>query len=449
MVNENKVVELKKSARDLENELRKKYYELKDNAENVSIISDLVDYVNKLSNLRLEANVENIEISEKRLKKYKREIKKEFGVEILEELPLMVDEEKDETQEVVNIVTPSETIVEKKNSNGFIAVALAAIIGLGAGIGLASCNSKNNAQRSNIEETVEESENELNTPEVTESAEVNESINLVLGEYGTFFDVTDNEQVEARAQYIYDNYYAPFVEKLSATEQEQVNSFEIANVIRVMNGELPLDENGNKVMNANIVDEYAQKFTWLTGDLGSSPELNSIYHIPAYLFTTDGSKLQEFVKSYDDEYEKITEGRNTRNGDMTREAIASLGEKFWNEWHLQGMYGDVNPYNFDAKDRLFAFLSSFARYGAYPFEYNLNAMQPVCIDTCIDYNTKEIQKLTVNEIFVGICSGEWDKVIARAAGIETSVTPDSVYFTQDLLDELTWKYNNIQTLKLN
>ena len=121
----------------------------------------------------------------------------------------------------------------------------------------------------------------------------------------------------------------------------------------------------------------------------------------------------------------------------------------WNEWSLQGMFGDTNPYNFEAKDRLMAYLSTMAPYAAYAFEYNLNSMQPVCIDACVDYSSKLIQQLSVNEIFVGITSGKWDTVIAKAAGIDVDCEPDSIAFTQDLLDELEYQYNHLQTMKLN
>ena len=487
MVNE-KITNIKKSAKELEYELRARHSYLKTAGEEVSVLNEIKKYIVKVQAIRLETGIEDVDAFEKKFNRIKREVSKKFNVEIVEALPETIDDvRKAETEEpkkeeksvkVEKVEKPSDEIIKKKNKPGFLAgvlSALAVVILAGAAQSCATRNSRQNTD----EVIVERSESELsateNTPgtsnntvevenntqvnnesnvstataEESESEEVTKAVELVLGEYGTFLDASDNEQVEARAQYIYDNYYGQFIGSLSEEEQSLVSPAIIANVIRVMSGELPLDENGNKTMDANVIDNYGQKFVWLTGDIASSPELDSVYHIPAYLFTTDNTKLSEFIKSYDDTYEMIAEGRNTRNGVMTREAIATLGTKFWNEWQCQGMYGDVNPYNFDAKDRLMAYLSSFARYAQYPYEYNLNATQPVCIDACIDYNSKEIQQITVNEIYIGITKGEWDKVIAKTAGIEISSTPDSIYFTQDLLDELTWKYNNLQTLKLN
>ena len=56
------------------------------------------------------------------------------------------------------------------------------------------------------------------------------------GEYGTFLDVTDNEQVNARANYLYNTYFEQFRSKLTPTEQEMITPEKIANIIRVANG---------------------------------------------------------------------------------------------------------------------------------------------------------------------------------------------------------------------
>jgi hypothetical protein len=99
--------------------------------------------------------------------------------------------------------------------------------------------------------------------------------------------------------------------QLSEQERSIITRENIANVIRVMAGELPLDMDGNPVMDANIVDKYGQMFTVLVGDLGSSPQLEGrYYNIPAHMFTTDGTELSEFVKGYDESYQTITNGFN-------------------------------------------------------------------------------------------------------------------------------------------
>ena len=135
--------------------------------------------------------------------------------------------------------------------------------------------------------------------------------------------------------------------------------------------------------------------------------------------------------------------------ESAKHGLEKLGYKFWNEWQCQGMYGDVNPYNFQAKDRLFAFLSTMSPYGTTVFEYNLDSMQPVCVKVCVDYNTKLLTDITVSEIYTGIVTGEWNNVIAKAAGVEVDNVSDSVGFSQDLFDTLEYKYDHLQTRKLS
>ncbi len=357
----------------------------------------------------------------------------------------------------VDEVENEETVEEEKSKGRGWGTTILALLGLGA-IGATGYAI---GQANGAKADYEESQNDLDvtpSPEVTESLETEEVTptpfvesnvsNLKLGEVGTFLDITNDEQVEARANYIYDNYYKPYIGNLSQNTQDAVSVDLIANCIRVMNGELPLDENGKKVFDINVVDDYAQKYVNLLTNLPSSPEKDGWSYTPAYLFTTDGTKLQEFVKSYDDLYTQLVKGLNERSAEVARPAIESIGHKFWNEWTVDGMYGDVNPFNFESKNRLFAFYSTIAPYGTTAVEYNLNSMQPVCIETCVDYNTKEMKELPVTEIYYGIITGEYNEVVGRLTGIDVPNEPDSVGFTQDLLDELQYKYEHLDTMKL-
>ena len=276
------------------------------------------------------------------------------------------------------------------------------------------------------------------------------------GEYGTFLDVTDNEQVNARANYLYNTYFEQFRSKLTPTEQAMITPEKIANIIRVANGELPLDSEGNRYYDANLTDDYIQALTKITADLPSSPALDKIYNVPTHLFAVDGSDLSNFMMKYDEDYANIADARNNRDGEKAQASIASLGQKLWYEWSLQGMNYEIDgkmtdyksPFDLPAAQRALALNASVAKYGPYVFEYNLNAMQPVCIDACVDYYSKTMKQLTVNEIFVGVTSGEYDTVIAKAAGIEVDKEPDSIAFDQDLRDQLEFKYRELKQMTL-
>ena len=367
-----------------------------------------------------------------------------FESSLIEKYNVPVEEEKKE-QEVEPTVAEEETeeYENKENKKGgkakkVIAGVLALAAAAGLGYGLRGCSAKTQDGDIAIVDTDTDIDEELT------------------GKYGQFKDVTNDEQVNARANYLYNTYFEQFRSKLTPTEQEMITPEKIANIIRVANGELPLDADGNKYFDANLTDDYIQALTKITADLPSSPSLDKIYNVPTHLFAVDGSDLSNFMMKYDEDYENVADARNNRDGEKAQAAIASLGQKLWYEWSLQGMNYEIDgqmtdyksPFDLPAKERALALNASVAKYGPYVFEYNLNAMQPVCIDACVDYYTKTMKKLTVNEIFVGVTSGEYDTVIAKAAGIEVDKEPDSIAFDQDLRDELEFKYKELKQMTL-
>ena len=379
-------------------------------------------------------------------KKFMKAVSKfnKFESSLIEKYNVPVEEEKKE-QEVEPTVVEEETeeYENKENKKGgkakkVIAGVLALAAAAGLGYGLRGCSAKTQDDDIAIVDTDTDIDEELT------------------GKYGQFKDVTNDEQVNARANYLYNTYFEQFRSKLTPTEQEMITPEKIANIIRVANGELPLDADGNKYFDANLTDDYIQALTKITADLPSSPALDKIYNVPTHLFAVDGSDLSNFMMKYDEDYENVADARNNRDGEKAQAAIASLGQKLWYEWSLQGMNYEIDgqmtdyksPFDLPAKERALALNASVAKYGPYVFEYNLNAMQPVCIDACVDYYSKTMKKLTVNEIFVGVTSGEYDTVIAKAAGIEVDKEPDSIAFDQDLRDELEFKYKELKQMTL-
>lgn len=416
-----------------------------------------------------------------------------------------------------------DTPVDSKKSNGgaLLGVGLgAAALGILAGMGLSSCNkdtktNENNAEvnkviASNNEAVVEETENgrlvitsnknQNNGEKATVISDVEQSVNevvaenLVLGEYGTFFDASNEEQVMARAQYLFDNYYLKFMPKLSQSERDFITVDRIANTIRVMNGHCPVDENGYMELDANTVDTYGQAFIELTANIPSSDVMGTVELVPAYLFAEDGSDLQYFIKSYDDVYARIAEGRNNRNSDEYRAAGKVMAAKYWTEWFLQGMGGNIlynnetdeitydnnnvafsdqygrlvhynpdtleieknlevyqvtNPHNFDATSRYFAYQATMARYGSFIKEAEFNQMATICIPACVDYSTKTLEELSIPAIYTAINDGVWNDIIARSAGIEVPTEPMLVGFWEALDAQLNFEYSHANTLKLS
>lgn len=333
------------------------------------------------------------------------------------------------------------------------------------------------------------------TPEPT--IEVAPVVTLALGEPGTFLDITDDEQVEARAQYIYDNYFAKFYDKLSDSEKAFITVDRIADTIRTVNGRCPIDENGYKFKDANTTDTYSQSFVELYANIPSSDVMGTVELVPAHLFAIDGSEVQEFLKTYDMLYGRIAEGRNTRNSDMYRGAAEILEAKMYYEWHCQGMGGYIlfntetheietennirfnqstgnwerlcpedgqykvltntevypvtNPHNIDATYRYLAYMGSMYRFGSYIEEAEHNQMAPICIPLCVDFATKELNTYSIDEVYTGINEGVWNNVIAQHAGMAEQAPgiPFSVGFWQALDNQLEYDYTHSNTLKLN
>lgn len=379
-------------------------------------------------------------------KEFEDSLAKKYGVTIT------VKENKTKTEEPTPVKVEEPEEFEEKRKSGkapkIIAGVLAVAAAAGLGYGLRGCTAKN--QDANV--AIVDTDTDLTEEELT-------------GKYGQFKDVTNDEQVKARAQYIYDNYYSNWVNELTPDQQKNITPEKIANIIRVMNGELPLDADGNRYYDVNVVDETVNSFVNITANLPSSSTLDSktneeigqIKDIPMHMFAVDGSETSEFIKPYDEDFTNIIDGRNHHNGEKTVNAIKSLGEKMWHEFVMVGrnyqnddgtLTNYRNPYDLPAQQRALAWIGATQRYGAIALPYNLNGMQAVCIDVCVNYNTKELNAIPVNEIYEGYHSGLYSSIIARLAGLPEKHDPDTIGFVQDLNDQLEFKYKELKQMTL-
>lgn len=404
------------------------------------------DYVNLCGAQSIESDERKSKELEKavseaydNLIKLEDELAEKYDVTIEREVE-PIEEEEEEEEEYTSEKPKKGTA--KKIIAGVLAVAAAA----GLGYGLRGCTAKNQDDNVAIVDT------DLTEEELT-------------GKYGQFKDVTNDEQVKARAQYIYDNYYSNWVNELTPEQQKNITPEKIANIIRVMNGELPLDEDGNRYYDVNVVDETINSFVNITANLPSSSTLDSktneeigqIKDIPMHMFAVDGSETSEFIKPYDEDFTNIIDGRNHHNGEKTVNAIKSLGEKMYREFVMVGrnyqnddgtLTNYRNPYDLPAQQRALAWIGATQRYGAIALPYNLNGMQAVCIDVCVNYNTKELNAIPVNEIYEGYHSGLYSSIIARLAGLPEKHDPDTIGFVQDLNDQLEFKYKELKQMTL-
>ncbi len=464
--------ELKKDYIETQKDLFAKYNELKDNGVDVSALSNLATYFNELTEEYYKVNSENVKIMSDKLYLKKVLISSELSKFINNDMDDGYNNKLEDTLEF-NIEEEEPVLVKgyhKAKNKGLYKY----LIGGLAGITLFSIlqSSGCNPIRStaalfglNGEKTTEVDDNTRNaeltdtensevTPEIKEGENVEfevepSEITLKMGELGTFLDATDNEQVEARAQYIIDNYYSKWMDKVSDDERSQITLERISNIIRVMNGQCPLDDNGNRYYDPNVVDTYGQAFIDLVSDIPSSDVMGTVEVVPAYLFAIDGTKLQDYIKTYDDLYAKVAEGRNKRDDSIYRPAAEEIARLYWFGWFLQGQNNYVNPTNFEAESRYFAYQATTSRYGSYIKEAEFNQRAAVCIDACVDYDTKLEEPLSIAEIYTAINDGIWNDIIAKSAGLEVPTEPMLVGYWHALNDQLSYVYEHAEVKTLN
>ena len=450
--------DLKLDYANTQKDLYDKYMDLKNKGYTASELSNLGKIFNDLTAEYKGITYENLKEKSATLKSIKTSIDKEMkklnsSLEDTIEFtinPEDLEDEKTEEIAVTKVHSPKDKSLYKYLIGGLAGMALL------TALHMSGCNplkssaamfSRNSEEKTSNNDEVVDSEVEVkdNVAELTVTPEPS---NLKLGEVGTFLDATDNEQVEARAQYIIDNYYSKFMDKISADEKSQITLDRIANTIRVMNAQLPLDDNGYKYYDPNVVDTYGQAFLDLVCNIPSSDVMGTVEMVPAYLFAIDGSKLQDYIKTYDELYAKVAEGRNKRDDSIYRPAAEEIARLYWFGWFLQGQNNYVNPCSFNAEDRYFAYMATTQRYGSFIKEAEFNQMAAVCIDSCIDYSSKTPEPLSIAEIYTAINEGVWNNIIAKSAGIEVPTEPMLVGYWEALDAQLSYIYEHSEAKTL-
>ncbi len=488
------VEETKDICKDIYESLKAKHAELKKEGAGVTILNELVKDMKAAIRLYNDVDEENAEIIRTEAINLGKNIN--YKYHILEDVApeLLQDEELDDDDEEM---TDSRKVARKENAKRSIAAELALVTAL-AGITVHS-GCLNKKIRSYLEartETVEEVEEPVITKKVAEVKETPvvtpvvpvvptmeptaeptavptavptvaptvaptaEPVQvpvitlsntatpapqqLVLGEYGTFFDVEDDEQVNARAQYIYDNYFANN-SSLTPQQRQLITPENIANTIRVMNGVLPIDQNGNQFMNGTTLDDYTNILVEMVVNVGSN--VNDHYEFfPSHLLFVDGSPESEFVKSYDVIYDKLVYSLNEHDDEQVQDAIACLGLKFNKEWFLQGMYGDVNPHLMDSDKKYLLFITTIEPYNTTAREWHLSEKKPVCIKGCKNYETGEEELISVNDLQTALETGAWNHIGAKLGGMDVETHSWLEDYYEVLFEALSWKYDHRQTL---
>ena len=382
--------------------------------EKYAILQSREDLLNsEIGDLRIELN--NLTQSRRVSELTKEELRKETEIrrrldEIDGELDNIYDEyEKldNESEKLEKEECESEKQA-KRSKRGKVVAGVAGVLAvatLAFAIGRCNkdtkCNSKNiNPDKSislttEIPEETDEVVITTSTPVVTATPVVTPEPTAV----PVLVDVTNVEDVEMAADRILSEDINPIVESENdSVYTGLVTKENIEDIIRVANGELPL----NSEYDDYTIGETANMMNDIFANRGLGNKLYPVHFSKLY---EDGSKEAEYVETYDEIYNKIAEYRAEENVDGFIEQVGVLGSKLYNEWHLAGLYGGWNPYLFSDEEHYFLLQAATSRFSNYVREYLEANDLTVCIETCYNPETQEYKLVEVRDIFEALYMG--------------------------------------------
>ncbi len=219
-------------------------------------------------------------------------------------------------------------------------------------------------------------------------------------------DITSEDDVNRAADRIYEKDLNPMIAGLNNPVFEmQISREDIVDIIRFVNGELPL----NTKYNSNTFNQLANKFVYVYGAQGGHE--NELYPVHYEYLAQDNSTLAKYCRSYDEIYNLIAQYRKEGNVDGFIEQVGVLTNKLYNEWHLFGMRGGFNPYLFSKEERFLALNAAVGRYANYVKEYLISNNLTVCIPGCyiVDPVTFEVSEnvkdVETRDIYEAILNG--------------------------------------------
>lgn len=202
------------------------------------------------------------------------------------------------------------------------------------------------------------------------------------------FDVTNKDDVRNAAENIYEE-IKPMLEAENDPYLNAIATVEnIEDMIRVLNGELPM----NKKFNEDTLDQTIQLHADIFSNVGHVD--NTLYDVKYENFFEKGSLEAMYARSYDELYAKIANARRTGNVGEFIELVGELGTKIHNEWYLAGLNGGFNPYAFEERKQYLALLTATSRYNNFVLEYTQQYDIVICVPTCYkgEADVKAIQE---------------------------------------------------------
>lgn len=277
-----------------------------------------------------------------------------------------------------------------------------------------------------------------------------EAPKVIDGSYGTFTDATDDEQVKARANYIYEHSFKDVINKIGNENNEykiEITPESIANVIRVYNDELPI-ENGYKVYDDSVINYYITLANKMYATLMSDERLGYIGCAPMAALFEDNSQAQYLAEVFDEDYKNIAAARNSDNYEESVKALKELGYDLRDRVLLfAGLNGEMTPMTV-REHANGSYTTAMGRFAAYVIEWNLSNKKAVCIPVCTDYETGKEQEWPIVKIYETIETGEYNNVVARmtGSGIEEDPIGKTLYEEHDEILRNKYELEKSKTL---
>ena len=317
----------------------------------------------------------------------------------------------------------AKKVINKENGNGATkAIATVGIVvlagALATGVFLGTkkcagnnCSKKNNTKSSNT--SVLRNSEATETPVVTnnngETFEVITTEAPVVTAEPTIAPVIADFSNEEDAKIAADKAYNEITPMLES-EDDMVLNFNatrenIEDMIRVLNGELPI----NSGFNNDTLDKMIQMNANIFANRGHVD--NELYDLKYETLFEEGTLLALYAKSYDDIYAKIHEYRKEGNIDGFVEEVGLFLNKIYNEWYLAGLNGGFDPYEFEDSKQYLAFLAATSRIDNFMTEYIQNIRMfddpefAICIPTCYNENGEQVYR-SFEEIVNGLYTGK-------------------------------------------
>ena len=187
-----------------------------------------------------------------------------------------------------------------------------------------------------------------------------------------FDDITDEAKLDQRVSEIVEE-ITPMLGNIKDSFDDKDLNLIIKNIILTTNGELPVDKNGNKYYDPNVLGLYDQYRCDIFGNLPSSPQhgdkLYKSYWEDLFL---DNSDAQEFARKYDELFNSCIEARNAGDTDMFKEYAIKYGEALYNDWIGKDISAGKKPYNLENVGQKYSILScALDRFSSVISEYKI------------------------------------------------------------------------------